>query len=83
MSGRPGALTIDAGAGHHVVVQRIASTWSRRGRFSGYVVARCGCGWRGPGRRGRRREVAALQDATAHAFGVTWGRDPGGNVPTN
>lgn len=47
-----------------VLVVRVGGGRTRRGRFTGFWVARCACGWRGPGRRRRRTSVA---DAGEHA----------------
>lgn len=48
---------------HGVLVARVGGRLSRRGRFPGFWVARCHCGWRGPGRHRRRWAVA---DAGEH-----------------
>lgn len=34
---------------HRTRVDRVRARWTRRGRFSGFYVARCVCGWRGRG----------------------------------
>jgi len=54
---------------HRTRVDRVWGRWSRRGRFSGFYVARCVCGWRGRGlnsrsdaQTDRRRHLAEMLD---------------------
>jgi len=67
MSGAAG-VSGDLGCpgGARVYAVRRPGRRSRRGRFSSHWVARCTCGWRGPGRKAMWE---AIFDARAHREG--------------
>lgn len=65
-----GAGTAVEARSSRVRAVRVGGRHTRRGRTAGYWVARCGCGWRGPGRPARWE---AVLDARAHREG--WSPD--------